>query len=193
MENGDEARVSFEPAGSQRCRRPGSRLCHGLLGLLFFLMMAVALSSLAIFTVKHNSIDENLHTGDAKCILYTTKSQLKDEKLSKGAGCEFTIWGSGVVAVLAGIFMLGYVFKAVYGASLSSCLVCVELPVLLLLFTASLAVSINTSLGLGLACRNFNDANENSSFFHASGSNCKDYTITKKDIKFFEDMVTSSV
>ena len=52
----------------------------------------------------------------------------------------------------------------------SSCLVCVELPLLLVLLVTSLSVSINTSIGLALACKAFNDANENDSFFKASGS-----------------------
>lgn len=64
----------------------------------------------------------------------------------------------------------------------SSCLVCVELPLLFLLLLASLAVAINTSIGLGLACMAFKDAQQvNGSFYHAPGSryNCIDpfYTV----------------
>ena len=111
MEREEGSRVSFR-AGTSRFRRPGSRLCHCLLGILFFALMALALVALGVFAAKHNKIDGK------GCILYTTKDQLeKKDRLSRGVGCRFTIWGSGVVAVGAGIFMLGYIFKTVYGTS----------------------------------------------------------------------------
>ena len=81
-------------------------------------MISFSVTSLGLFTAKHNKIDGQLHTGDAKCILYTTQDQIKDQKLSSGVGCRFAIWGSGIVALVSGVFMLGYVIKAVYGPSL---------------------------------------------------------------------------
>lgn len=107
--------VSFR-AGTSQFRRPGSRLCHCLLGILFFALMALALVALGVFAATHNKIGDE--TRGKGCILYTTKDQLeKKDRLSRGVGCRFTIWGSGVVAVGAGIFMLGYIFKTVYGTS----------------------------------------------------------------------------
>jgi hypothetical protein len=175
-----------------RFRRQGSRLCHGLLGILFFVMMVVGLVALGLFAAKHDKIAEEVK-GDDDCVLYTTKKRLEmKNKLSGGVGCSFTIWGSGLVAAGAGIFMLGYIIKTIYGASVSSCLVCVELPLLFLLLLASLSVSINTAIGLSLACNAFDDAAQNNdSIFHASGSSCKDYTVEGN--KFFDDMIASAV
>ena len=39
-----------------------------------------------------------------------------------------------------------------------SCVVCLELPLLFLLLVGSLAVSINSTLGLALACKGFRDS-----------------------------------
>lgn len=101
-----------------RFRRPGSRLCHGLLGIIFFLMMAVTIVALGLFAAKHNKVDDKFKEGEGSCILYTTKYNPDSPKLSNGVGCSYTIWGSGVVAVGLGIFVFGYLFKTVYGASL---------------------------------------------------------------------------
>ena len=92
-------------------------MCHGLLGILFCVMMVVGLVALGLFAAKHDKIAEKVEGGD-DCVLYTTKEQLKKEnKLSGGVGCSFTIGGSGVVAGGAGIFMLGYIIKTIYGGS----------------------------------------------------------------------------
>ena len=101
------------------CRRAGSRMCHGLMAVSFLLMMAVSFTSLGIFAAKHNSISRHLpKSGTANCILYVDKDDLSDEKLSKGVGCRFAIWGSAVVALGTGLFMLGYLLKLALGAPL---------------------------------------------------------------------------
>ena len=117
MEDEKGPELSYKASRPRACHKAGSRVYHSLLGILFFLMMALTLSSLGVFAARHSKIDDNLHTGDAKCILYTTQRQLEKEKLSSGAGCSFTIWGSAVVALGTSVFMLSYVVRAVYGAS----------------------------------------------------------------------------
>ena len=113
----DGTGFSYGSEGGSRFRRPGSRLCHGLLGILFCVMMVVGLVALGLFAAKHDKIAEKVEGGD-DCVLYTTKKQLEEEnKLSGGVGCSFTIGGSGVVAGGAGIFMLGYIIKTIYGGS----------------------------------------------------------------------------
>ena len=100
------------------CRRPVSRMCHGLLAVLFLSMMLACFASLAIFAIKHNAITGELQGDGGKCILYTTKKQLEDGHLSKGVSCRFAIWGSAVVATGCGLFLLGYLLKTVGGASM---------------------------------------------------------------------------
>ena len=119
MSDGSQDGEGTEVASkSSRCRRPGSRLCHCLLGVLFFLMMVFSLAALGVFAAVHYKIKGEVDQGDSDCVLYTTTDQLDDQKLSRGEGCRFTIWGNAVVVVGAGLFMLGYLFKTVYGAAL---------------------------------------------------------------------------
>lgn len=99
------------------CRKAGSRIFHSLLAILFFFVMTATLTSLGVFAAKHNDIAGEL-AGDSNCILYTTKNELEDGELSSGVGCRFSIWGSAVVAVGTGLFMLGYIIKTTVGASL---------------------------------------------------------------------------
>ena len=114
----EDRRALSKTESRSRFRRPWSRLCYGFLGILFFVMMAISLVALGLFAAKHNNIAKELkREGDNKCILYTTKDTLEKNRLSGGAGCRFTTWGCGIVAVGAGIFMLGYIFKTIYGAS----------------------------------------------------------------------------
>lgn len=112
--------ATYETRSAVCCRRAGSRICHSFLAIVFFLMMAVALASLGIFASKHDEIGRKLPSsvGDAKCILYTSGDQLKKSELSHGVGCRFTIWGGAVVAMGAGLFMLGYLIKIALAASL---------------------------------------------------------------------------
>lgn len=101
------------------CRRPVSRMSHGLLAVLFLSMMLASFASLTIFALKHDDISGHLPDSDrGNCILYTTKHQLGDGHLSKGVSCRFAIWGSAVVAAGCGLFMLGYLLKTMCGASL---------------------------------------------------------------------------
>ena len=109
-----------QPRRRVSCRKAGSRICHSLLAIAFFLVMVISFTSLGIFAAKHNAIDDDLpdSAGKDNCILYTTKKQLEKGKLSGGVGCRFSIWGSAVVATGAGLFMLGYLIKTAVGASL---------------------------------------------------------------------------
>lgn len=102
------------------CRRACSRICHGFLVIVFFLIMAAALTSMGIFASKHNHIGDKLpdSVGDSKCILYTSHNQLEKEELSHGAGCLFTIWGGAAVALGAGLLMFGQFIKVAVAASL---------------------------------------------------------------------------
>ena len=116
MADGDgEEEPQVSTAGRSRCRQLGSRICHGILGSVFFLMMIFSLVALVIFAAKHNEIDKHLQ-GDEDCVLYATKRDVEKQRLSSGVGCRFTIWGSALVAVGAGLFMLGYLFKTVFGS-----------------------------------------------------------------------------
>jgi hypothetical protein len=186
---GEETELLYREAGGVCCRRAGSRICHSLLAIVFFLVMVVSFTSLGIFASKHNAIDGDLpkSAGHGNCILYTSKNQLSDGRLSHGDGCRFTIWGSGIVAMGGGLFLLGYLVKTATGTSLLTCLVCLELPLLLLLLSGSLAISINTTIGLAVACDGFSDYGT-SGIVTAVGS-CKNYTIVNH--KFFEDVLIS--
>ena len=110
----EETELLYREADRVCCRRAGSRICHSLLAIVFFLVMLVSFTSLGVFTAKHNAIADDV-PGRANCILYTSTSQLPS--LSHSHGCGFTIWGSGVLALGSGLFMLGYFIKIVTGIS----------------------------------------------------------------------------
>ena len=97
------------------CRNACSRLCHVFFSFVFFLMMVVSLVSLGIFAEKHNEIQDKLDSSN--CILYVTKDEVSDNKLSDDDACRFAIWGNAAVAVGAGLFLLVYLTKAAVGVS----------------------------------------------------------------------------
>ena len=98
------------------CRNAGSRLCHIFFSFFFFLVMVVSLVSLGIFADKHNEIQGKLD--NSNCILYVTKSEVTDNKLSDDDACRFAIWGNAAVAIGAGLFLLVYLTKAAVGVSM---------------------------------------------------------------------------
>ena len=82
----------------------------------------------------------------------------------------------------------------------------------MVLLLGSLAVSVNATLGLALACKGFNENSTTNAFVTASGNrllvythctyciytciylcSCKEYSITKKEIKFFTELLMSEV
>ena len=116
-DSGESAELLYREPSGVCCRRAGSRTCHSLLAIVFFLVMVVSFTSLGIFAAKHNAIADDNVSG---CILYTSTSQLSHPKpsLSRSGGCGFTIWGSGILALGCGLFMLGYLIKMATGTSL---------------------------------------------------------------------------
>ena len=117
---GDKTQLLYKEGGRVCCRRPGSRICHSLLAIVFFFLMAVSFTSLGIFASKHNTVAGKLPAGagSSNCILYTSENQLSDGRLSHGDGCRFTIWATGIVALGSGFFMLGYLVKIAIATSL---------------------------------------------------------------------------
>ena len=115
-DSGESAELLYRETSGVCCRRAGSRICHSLLAIVFFLVMVMSFTSLGIFTAKHNAIADDV----SGCILYTSTSQLSHNtpSLSRSEGCGFTIWGSGILALGCGLFMLGFLIKIATGTSL---------------------------------------------------------------------------
>ena len=103
--------------GSFTCKNAASRVCNILFMIAFLVVMVFALSSLGVFTKKHNEIKSHIKKSGHDCILFATNDELGKYHLSDTAACRFAIGGSAIVAIGAVFFLLVYLIKAVLGAS----------------------------------------------------------------------------
>lgn len=101
-------------------KKQGSRVFHLMMilpaGILLLVLSLVSLSTLAVtnnqFTHEYESRTQR---SDANCILYAESRGSRDIKFADGDTCMFSIAGSGVLGVLALLFTVVLVMKAIIG------------------------------------------------------------------------------
>ena len=99
----------------------GSRVFHLMMilpaGVLLLLLSLISLSTLAVVNKRFTDEHEDRGDNDVKCILYAESEGTGTENLefSEGQQCSFSIVGGGILSILALLFIVMLVAKAVIG------------------------------------------------------------------------------
>ncbi len=90
-----------------------SVLFHISIGVVFLIVLVLALVALGSLAAKHNEVlDVCPQCG---CILYSSREPSGFIRLSSGKSCAFGIWGEAVIAAIAVGFIVLTVVKVVAG------------------------------------------------------------------------------